>query len=195
MNLDSCRSLLERVTQKIKDANDIGATNAIVSTLDLVWVLHMAMAALRSAENHRRGAAALDKLIGDYRRDEVVNEVDEKLLEHLFDTEERDTEPPTQELTHDQEMLREMHSMVASLCQKLGDNVLEVPCDLWRLKDHIDLMVEQRKLLATAFMELMGSIGILGDADLCRRMRVVEPTAQAVLGPTTKEETPRADPN
>lgn len=44
--------------------------------------------------------------------------------------------------------LHEMHSLVAGACVRLGDDPEEVPCDLWRLMEHVDLMLEERKVLA-----------------------------------------------
>ena len=48
----------------------------------------------------------------------------------------------------DSAMLQELHAMVAELCVKPGDDPAEVPCDLWRLTEHIERL--QRDLLELA---------------------------------------------
>lgn len=158
MNTAACRRLLARVSGHIKDANDLGIARAQLTTLDLVWTLHLAMSAVRAAEQYQRGMDQLNKIIGDDQPpvpadNEVLQglDLDEVLIGHLFeDNDDRTT--PSEPKTHDHEMLQEVHSMVAAMCQKLGDDPLKVPCDLWRLQEHIETLVVQKQLLVRALL-------------------------------------------
>lgn len=42
-------------------------------------------------------------------------------------------------------MLDELHGYVAQMCERFGDKLDEVPCDAWRLRDHIIAMQTARE--------------------------------------------------
>ena len=46
-------------------------------------------------------------------------------------------EPLENELASTKEILNELHGYVAQMCQHFGDKLEEVPCDAWRLRDHV----------------------------------------------------------
>ncbi len=65
-------------------------------------------------------------------------------------SEER-TQPNNPTAGHDAEMLAMMHSMVCDLCVELGDDPGEIPCDIWRLSEHIRRLRTDNQELATAW--------------------------------------------
>lgn len=149
---------ITQMIQELREATRVARTNksliVLIPLIDLEAMLDVAEPAVESNAQQQRGIKALDSVAQASRFDgldesELV-EIPEGLWESLNEEEiatkpnhtapERDartTDPSPAHESTDREMLGMLHSMIAEICIELGDDPRQVPCDIWRVREHV----------------------------------------------------------
>jgi hypothetical protein len=75
-------------------------------------------------------------------------------------------EPLENELASTKGILAELHGYVAQMCEHFGDKREEVPCDAWRLRDHVARAVAAHDRLQTVVDERIEIESVLSADEL-----------------------------
>lgn len=97
---------------------------------------------------HARGLELLQQLLV-HSPGQIIKHADiETAARHLVEAENRGA-------AGSNETLNELFRMVGALCQQLGDDPEKIPCDIWRLKKHVDWLCEIKSARSATLGDLV----------------------------------------